>query len=79
MIEIMVHKKGSGWRIKNTLTFSSEESRLGSVFALLSDDREEPCPLILHTVFSSPSLIPLLEENERPKLIFNDLKKRRRL
>jgi len=79
MSKIMAFKKGSGWRIKNTLTFPSEESQLDSVFALLSDDREEPCPLIHHTVFSSPSLIPLLEENERPRLIFYDLIKRRRL
>jgi len=58
MSEIIAYKKGPGWRIKNTLTFPSEESQLDSVFALLSDDVEEPCPLILHTVFSSPSLTP---------------------
>ncbi len=57
----MAFKKGSGWRIKNMQTFPSEESQLNSVFALLSDYREEPCLLILHTVFSSPSLIPLFE------------------
>jgi hypothetical protein len=79
MSEIMAFKKRSGWRIKNKLTFPGKEKQLDSVFALLSDNREEPCPLILHAVFSSSSLIPLLEENERPRWIFNDLIKRRRL
>jgi hypothetical protein len=79
MSDIMGFRKGSGWRNKNTLTFPSEENQLDSVFALLSDDREEPCPLIIHTVFSSSSLIPFLKENEKPKWIFYDLIKRRRL
>jgi hypothetical protein len=58
MSEIIKFKNGLDWRVKNPLTFSREKSQLDSVFALLSDDREKSCPLILHTVFSSPSLIP---------------------
>jgi hypothetical protein len=61
MSETMAFKKGSDWGIKNMLTFPSEESQLDSVFALLSKDREEPWPLILHRIFSSSSLIFMFE------------------